>query len=176
MHDAGSAFLATSRRYLTADYLPRIRLAIGELPPADLWWRPNPASNSAGNLLLHLAGNVRQWLVAGVGGRDDVRDREGEFAAEGGMGPAEALGVLEAAVADADDVLAALRASRLGERRMIQGYDVTLQDAIYHVVEHFGMHTGQVIYIAKLRAGRDLGFYATEGNLASPRWQDLERR
>lgn len=157
--DAGRAFIDRSRRYLSEDYLPRIRTALAVLAPEDLWWRPNEASNSAGNLLLHLAGNARQWIVSGVGGEADLRRRDEEFSPTGGLDTEEALAVLEEAVRDVDRVLARLEPTALGEPRRIQGRDVTVLDAVYHVVEHFSMHTGQILYLAKLRTGKDLGLW-----------------
>jgi uncharacterized damage-inducible protein DinB len=168
---AGRAFLDRSRRYLAEDYLSRIRTALAHLPEQDLWWRPNPASNSVGNLLLHLAGNARQWIVAGVGRQDDHRERDGEFSADGGLDAPEVLGRLEAAVHEVDAVLRALSPDALSERRVIQGRDVTVLDAIYHVVEHFSMHTGQILYIVKLRTGEDLGLWVvTADGTARPSW------
>jgi uncharacterized damage-inducible protein DinB len=155
-YDAGHAFIETSRKYLRDDYLARIRKALAELPEEELWWRPNDASNSAGNLLLHLAGNARQWIVAGVGGGADLRARDTEFAATGGLSAREALARLETVVADVDAVLARLEPGALSERRTIQGSDVTVLEAVYHVVEHFAMHVGQILYIVKLRTGKDL--------------------
>lgn len=168
---AGQAFIDRSRAFLGSDYLPRIRSCLYELPETDLWWRPNAESNSVGNLLLHLAGNVRQWIVSGIGREPDVRERQEEFDAEGGRGRDELLGLLEEAVEDADRVLEELDPGRLLERRIIQGTDVTVLEAVYHVVEHFGMHTGQITYITKLRTGSDLGFYEVEDGVAHPRWQ-----
>jgi uncharacterized damage-inducible protein DinB len=168
--DSGLAFLTRSRDYLTGDYLPRIRAAVEALDEADLWWRPNPASNAIGNLLLHLAGNLRQWIVSGVGGAPDRRERAGEFAAQGEFTRAELLDRLTEAVLDADAVLARTDPASLGERRPIQGRDVTVMEAIYHVVEHFAMHAGQIFYVAKLRTGRDLGFYRLEGGIPRETW------
>lgn len=173
MYDPATDFLAASRRYLTDDFLAKTRLALRHLSEEDVWWRPNAESNSVGNLLLHLAGNIRQWIVAGVGGANDVRDRPSEFHAAGGYSAEQAFARLASSVSDADGVLAALSPDRLGERRLIQGHDVTVLEAIYHVVEHFGMHTGQILYIVKARSGRDLGFYEVTGNLARGHWQDL---
>jgi hypothetical protein len=162
-------FIEHSRNYLTDEYLPKIRAAVEPLHESDVWWRPNEASNGIGNLVLHLAGNVRQWIVHGVGGHADVRDRAAEFAAEGGA-VEELLARLAGAVADADAVLAGLAPASLDERRTIQGMDVSVFEAIYHVVEHFAGHTYQIIWIAKARTGRDLGFWKVKGGTATPAW------
>ena len=169
-HDVGARFLTESGRYLTEDYLPKIRAALVSLTDDDIWWRPNAASNSIGNLLLHLAGNVRQWIVAGVGGAADRRDRAAEFAASGTVTKDQALVTLDSAVADAAVVLSALPPSRLPASVRIQGRDTTNFAAIYHVIEHFSTHTGQILWIAKARTGRDLGFYQDAGGLAKPQW------
>ena len=156
---AGDQFLTHSRQLLLEEFLPRIERCIAALPPEDLWWRPNAASNSVGNLLMHLAGNVRQWVISGIGGAADVRTRHLEFDAVDG-GSAEALMErLSATLREVDAVLAALPTEALAEPRTIQGMQVQVLDAIYHVVEHFAMHVGQIIYITKARTGVDLGFY-----------------
>src|SRR5262249_27068367 len=126
-------------------------------------------SNSIGNLMLHLAGNIRQWVVSGIGGAPDRRDRDAEFDRRDPLTRAELLATLTAAVAEADAALAA-GAGTLGERRLVQGREVTGLELIYHVVEHFAMHTGQILYIAKLRSGRDLGFYRKEQGIVRPAW------
>ncbi len=167
--DLASAFLDQSREYLSAHYLPKIRAAVESLDETDLWWRPNESSNSIGNLMLHLAGNLRQWVVSGLGGAPDRRDRDAEFARREPLTRVQLLATLTAVVADADAVIAG-SAALLGERRPVQGRDVTGFEVIYHVVEHFGMHTGQILYIAKLRGGRDLGFYRNEAGIVRPAW------
>ncbi len=168
--EVGSAFIHRSRSYLRQDYLPRIRRAVEALPNGDLWWRPNAASNSAGNLILHLAGNLRQWVVSGIGGAVDRRQREEEFSAEGEAASAELLALLAGTLDEVDRVLEALDPSDLLQRRVIQGMDVTVLDALFHVVEHCSTHTGQIIYIAKLRTGADLGFWDVKDGKAVPRW------
>jgi uncharacterized damage-inducible protein DinB len=164
------AFIDQSRTYLSSEYLPKIRRCIDAIDEQDVWWRPNSQSNSIGNLILHLAGNVRQWVVSGIAARPDVRERQKEFAAEGGLSRRELLELLEQTLREVDEVLAHLEADRLLERRVIQGREVTVLEAVYHVVEHFGMHTGQIIYITKARTGRDLTFYEVEAGIATPRW------
>lgn len=168
--DIGGAFIQRSSAYLKGDYLPKIRAAIEGLSEEDIWWRPNDASNSIGNLILHLAGNVRQWVVCGIGGAPDTRHREEEFSAGGGLSGAELLGHLEGVLGEADAVLDRLDPAELLERRTIQGMNPTLLDALYHVVEHFSTHTGQILYLSKLRTGKDLGFWEIEDGKAIPRW------
>lgn len=168
--NAGEAFVALSRRYLLQEYLPKIGGSLEGLGEDDLWWRPNPASNSIGNLILHLAGNVRQWVVAGIGGAPDTRNREEEFRASGGRGAEDLLKHLEEAMEEVDRVLAGLSVSSLEEKRVIQGLPVTVLGALYHVVEHFSMHAGQIIYLSKLRSGRDLGFYRVRNGEVETTW------
>lgn len=157
---AAAAFIAESRRRLRREYLPKIRAVVRTLPARDLWWRPNPNSNSIGNLLLHLDGNVRQWIVSGVGGKPDRRDRDAEFLAHSGAGSGALLARLGRTLTDSDRVLGRLRPEDLVAPRDIQGYKVSVLQAVYHVVEHFSGHTGQILYAAKLRLDRDLALYA----------------
>jgi hypothetical protein len=122
--------------------------------------RADANQNAVGNLLLHLNGNVRQWILHGVGGQPDVRDRDAEFAAKDGAGANELLARLWSTVEETAALLRALPAERLMEHTQTQGYDCTALAAIYHVVEHFAGHTFQIIYATKLCTGEDLGFYA----------------
>ena len=163
-----SAFLERSRYYLGVEYPGKIRLALTAMPADQLWARANPSSNSAGNLVLHLAGNVRQWIVSGVGGAPDVRHRDAEFAARDGDGHDALLSTLDSACADAMAVLTRLDAAALAESRAIQGRTTTVFAAIYHVVEHFSGHTGQLILMAKAAAPGKLRFYDDTGGLARP--------
>lgn len=173
--DLGSLLLERSRYYLATEYPTKLRCAVEALPPDTLWWRPNELSNSVGNLLLHLVGNVRQWIVSGVGGARSSRNRAEEFAARDGPPAMELLAELERALAEADRVLSALRADNLLERRVIQGRDVAVCEAVLHVVEHFSLHLGQIILLAKLHAPGAIQFYEDAGGLARPLWRDLVR-
>jgi uncharacterized damage-inducible protein DinB len=156
MIDFDGAFLARSRHYLGEDYLPKIERCLEELSEEDIWWRPNEASNSIGNLVLHLSGNVRQWIISGIGGAPDLRDRDQEFDQRAPITTKRLLERLAATVREADAVLAGLNPASLMEPRRIQGFDISVGEAVYHVVEHFGMHTGQITLLAKQRLGRDL--------------------
>src|SRR5947208_2306802 len=156
MSDAGGAFLKKSRQLLLQDFLPKIERSVTVLNDDDIWWRPNDASNSIGNLLLHLSGNVTMWIVGGVGGRLFERNRQQEFDERAHIPASELLRRLRAAMAQADEVLGSVTDADLLSRRQIQSYDVTVLEAIYHVVEHFAMHTGQIILLSKARTGDDL--------------------
>jgi uncharacterized damage-inducible protein DinB len=168
----GGLFLEKARYLLLTEYRTKIRLAVEALPEDAIWWRANDQSNSVGNLLLHLAGNVRQWMVSGVGGAPDIRHRAEEFAAEGGPSAADLLANVNQVLDDVDRVLAKLTADSLVERRTIQGRDITVLDAIFICVEHFSMHLGQIILLAKLRAPGAIQFYEDAGGLARPIWRD----
>src|SRR5437870_11501525 len=122
----GAAFLAMSREYLTGHYLPKIRAAVERLTEEDTWWRPNEASNSVGNLMLHLSGNVRQWIVSGVGGAPDLRERSKEFSERDAIPKRDLLLKLEQTVAQADQVLSSLSPLYLLEQRTIQGFRRTV--------------------------------------------------
>ncbi len=137
----------------------RIDTCLVMLDDQQIWSRGGGNENAIGNLVLHLCGNVRQWIVSGVGGAADVRQRDGEFAAHGGLTAAELAARLHATVDEATQVIRSRTPERLSRRFAVQGYDVSELEAIYHVVEHFSMHTGQVLFATKILTGKDLGFY-----------------
>ena len=152
-------FLEFSRNKLLRLYWPRLKECVAPLTEEQVWWRPNDASNSIGNLLLHLNGNVGQWLVASFNKDEDKRDRPAEFAAQGHATAAELLAKLGTTLDAAAAVLDRLTVEDLLAPYEIQGYHVHGLDAVYRVVEHVGMHYGQIVYIIKLLSGKDLGFY-----------------
>jgi uncharacterized damage-inducible protein DinB len=155
----GGAYIAYCRRRLMKEYLPRIESCLEGLSDTDIWWRAHETDNSIGNLLMHMSGNVRQWVVTGLGGSVDIRDRSLEFSERNLIPKQLLLERLKDTLRQADAVLARFSESKLLEVRHIQRYDVTCLDAISHVVEHFAQHLGQIIYITKLRSGRDMKFY-----------------
>jgi len=158
MTEISEMFLAASRQTL-AKWLERIEACLGRLTTDQIWWRGQANSNAIGNLALHLSGNVRQWIVSGVGGAPDVRDRDAEFACRAPLSAGALAERLRSAVAEADAVLSRLTPKDLVERRSIQAYDVTVLDAVHHVAEHFTLHAGQILYATKLLTGADLAFY-----------------
>jgi uncharacterized damage-inducible protein DinB len=137
----------------------RIATCLGKLSEQQVWARGSENENAIGNLVLHLCGNVRQWIVSGVGGRPDVRDRDSEFNARGDVAIPELTKRLSQTVEEAAAVIAALSQERLSQRVTIQKYDVSALEAVYHVVEHFSMHAGQILFATKMMTGEELGFY-----------------
>lgn len=142
-----------------SQYAGRIAACLDLLDEEQIWMRTSGNANSVGNLVLHLCGNVRQWIGFGVAGQADVRERDAEFAAAGGIGPAELKNRLADAVRAAVAVIAGLPPHRLIQTTAVQGYSVTVLEAIYHVTEHFSHHAGQIIFATKMLTGEDLGFY-----------------
>ena len=157
--DLATLFLAFSRNKLLNQYWPRLKACVETMSTEQIWWRPNEASNSVGNIILHLNGNVTQWLVASFNRDQDKRDRPSEFSAVGGLAAAELLDRLGATLAEAAKVLDRLTPDELLAPYEIQAYHVHGLDAVYQVVEHFGLHYGQIAYIAKSLSAKDLGFY-----------------
>jgi hypothetical protein len=138
--------------------LDRIKHCLAQLTDEQVWKRSQPSLNSIGNLILHLCGNVRQWIVAGLGGAADVRNRPSEFAEHGPIPKEELLRRLDAVVGEAKQVLARLPALQLLEVRRIQGFDVTGLAALFDSVPHFRGHTQEIVHMTRLRLGDDYQF------------------
>lgn len=172
MSEIGKAFIEQSRSLLLKDYLVKIERCLELLSDEQIWWRANPQSNSIGNLLLHLSGNVRQWIVVGLGGAGDTRDRDSEFAQREIVSRTELVARLTQTLREADATLGAFDPERLPQTFSIQGLEVSALEAILHVVEHFSMHTGQIIMLAKMFAEIDLEFYDFKGSVPVPTWKD----
>ena len=157
--NVSKTFLQEARRLLSEEYLPKIERCVEKLTDEQVWWRPNADSNSIGNLLLHLSGNARQWIVCGLGGANDERQRQAEFDERSTVPRADLMARLRATVAEVDGVLANFDSAQLLDTYPIQGTQATALAAIFHVTEHFSMHTGQIILLTKLLANVDLVFY-----------------
>jgi uncharacterized damage-inducible protein DinB len=164
---ASLMFLRHARFRLLEDYFVKIAAAVDSLDDEQVWRRPNESSNGVGNLLLHMSGNIRQWIVSGVGGAEDRRDRASEFTARGSVSKAELMGLVKTTLDEADAVLAEIEGecaaansdAPLQRVCTAQSYEVTVFDAVFHVVEHFSYHTGQIIFAAKWLAEGRVRFY-----------------
>jgi uncharacterized damage-inducible protein DinB len=165
------AFLDRAIDFLTGEYLPKIERCLEQLSDEQIWWRANEQSNSIGNLLLHLSGNARQWIVCGLGSAPDTRFRDAEFSRREPLPRAELLALLRSTLGDVESVLRDLDPATLLETRMIQGSEVDILEAVFHVTEHFSMHTGQIIMLTKLLTATDLRFYGFEDSAPVHRWR-----
>jgi len=137
-------------------YWPRIERCVHELSNDDIWWRGHETNNSVGNLLLHLTGNLNQFVLAGIGGAADTRNKPQEFSERKQIEKEELLRKLNDALQETDRTLALLEPARLLDVTRIQDRERSILDVISVVVEHFALHVGQIIYITKLRTGKDL--------------------
>ncbi len=151
-------FVNYSTEKLT-QFCGRIEDCLGRLTHEQVWMRNADTQNAVGNLVLHLCGNVTQWIGSGVAGRPDTRERDKEFAARGEQDPAELAERIRHVVEDAVSVIRSLSPQRLLEPIQVQKYDTTVLGAVYHVVCHFCEHTGQILFATKLLTSQDLGYY-----------------
>ncbi|HET6975403.1 MAG TPA: DinB family protein [Pyrinomonadaceae bacterium] len=163
-------FITQAIEFLLNDYLPKIERCLEKLTDEQIWWRANEESNSIGNLILHLCGNARQWIICGVGSQPDQRNRDAEFAQRDSIPRAELLSLLRSTLSEIQTTLLALDPTTILERRKIQGHDVDILEAIFHVTEHFSMHTGQIIMLTKMLTSSDLRFYGFEDGVPVERW------
>lgn len=168
--DVSTEFISQARYLLREEYEPKIERCLEQLTDDQIWWRANDNSNSIGNLILHISGNARQWIVSGLGSEPDERQRDAEFAERRILTRDELLAHLKKAVSDIDQTLESFAAGRLLEEFRIQGTSTTALAAILHVTEHFSMHTGQIILLAKMLADVDLVFYDFSQGKAAYTW------
>ncbi len=139
---------------------PRIIRCLNELEEAEIWMWPNSASNSVGNLVLHLCGNIRQYIISSLGGLPDTRERDQEFSAKSGYNRAELIAMISVTLAEAIATIQRADEESLLRKRSVQGFEFTGIGIIIHVVEHYSYHTGQIAFWTKLLKDKDLGFYA----------------
>ena len=139
---------------------PRIIKCLAQLSEEEVWHRPNENSNSIGNLILHLCGNIRQYAISSLGNVPDNRIRDLEFYTREGYSKSELIEKLTQTVDDAVMVINCSTKTNLLQPRLVQGFNLTGIGIIIHVTEHYSYHTGQIAYYTKMVKDRDLGFYA----------------
>jgi len=152
--------VAEVRRRLFVENIPRLKKCLGELSEEEIWYRPNEHSNSVGNLVLHLCGNVRQWLIAGLGGYPDTRQRQTEFDERGPVPTQKLIALLDQLQEDAEQTLNEISLQQILSPVKVQGFQETGLSLLIHVVEHFSYHAGQVTYFVKWRKDKDMGYYS----------------
>ncbi len=154
---AGEAFVAAARHTL-AEGLRKIEHCVRQLNEEQVWWRPKPQMNSVANLMLHLSGNLRQWITSGVGGARDIRNRPEEFADRSELPKGNILSMLRSTVREADEVMERLDPTRLTDGRRIQGFDTTVTAAIFDSISHFRGHTQEIIHMTREMLGEKYKF------------------
>jgi uncharacterized damage-inducible protein DinB len=155
--DLAKMFRKDARKGLEK-YLSQIVRCLQLLSEKEIWWRPNDASNAAGNIVLHLSGNLRQWIISGLGGAPDARERDKEFSERGPVPRRTLISQLRKTVEETCETIDRISAEKLSQDFPIQGYQVSGLVAISHVYEHFAYHAGQIAYLTKLKRGNDLRF------------------
>ncbi|MDX1478052.1 MAG: DinB family protein [Saprospiraceae bacterium] len=150
------------KRRIRNECLQRVTYCLDQLTDDQIWWRPNDQSNSIGNLVLHLCGNMRQWILSGLGGQPDTRERQLEFDQRGPVGKAELLRRLHQVVDEIIPVIERVQPDDLTTVYDVQIYRESGLAILVHVTEHFSYHTGQIAWITKMLTAEDLGFYAGE--------------
>ncbi|MFQ5824336.1 MAG: DinB family protein [bacterium] len=152
-------FITECERRLFDESLPRLKKCLTLLTQEEIWFSPNSETVSVGNLILHLCGNVRQWIISGLGGAPDTRVRSKEFSEPGPIPTIELLERLEKTMDEARSVLHNLNPKTLLDKRYVQGFDESGISILVHVMEHFSYHLGQIVYFVKSRKAIDLKFY-----------------
>jgi hypothetical protein len=148
-----SQTVVSAARQTLADALGKIEHCVAQLSEEQLWWRPQPEMNSIANLMLHLSGNVRQYIIAGVGVAKDLRNRPAEFADRSHRPKQDLLVKLKSTVDEADNALARMTEDQLVSQRRIQGWDLTLTEAIFGCISHFCGHTQEIIHMTRQQLG-----------------------
>ena len=138
----------------------RIKKCLGEIEEIEIWKFPNNNSNSIGNLILHLCGNIRQYAISALGETKDTRERDKEFSAKTGSAKSGLLNELTNTISEAADIIKNIDENRLTKIYSVQGFNLSGIGIIIHVTEHFSYHTGQIAFWIKQLKDKDLGFYA----------------
>ena len=154
-----SEFLMQCIRYNNSN-LSRIENCIARLDHSSVWKQPNGSTNSIGNLVLHLCGNIRQYIISGIGGQADQRDRDAEFVPGQNLSIEELLMRIRTTITGAAEVIQNASDEDLDRIYGIQGVSISGTEAILHVTEHLSYHVGQIALLTKLFKDEDLGFYA----------------
>lgn len=147
-------------KYMKAESLSRVEKCFSFLSEEDVWLRPNKSSNSMANIVIHLNGNIRQYIISGLGNTKDTRNRTMEFSIREGFSKAELLHVFEATIEEACKVVMDLKSEQLIKTYEIQGFDMTGISVLLHVIEHCSYHVGQITYFTKMIKDIDTGYYS----------------
>lgn len=152
-------FKTEIEKRLIEESIPRLIKCLNQLTVEEIWFRPNANTVSVGNLCLHLCGNVRQWLIAGLGGSADTRNRPLEFSTTGPLPTESLIEDLQKLSTEILKTLEKITAPDLLKKRPVQIYEESGLSILVHVTEHFSYHVGQVTYYVKSRKDVDMMYY-----------------
>lgn len=138
----------------------KIKACMMQLDEKDIWFRHNEHVNSIGNIILHLCGNIRQYIISSLGGAPDIRERDLEFSTAGGFTNADLTTKWQHTIQEARTVISRASPENLLRRRVVQSMEHSGISIIIHVTEHYSYHTGQIIFLTKLYKNIDMGFYS----------------
>lgn len=138
----------------------KIKACMNQLDEKDIWFRHNEHVNCVGNIILHLCGNIRQYIISSLGGAPDIRERNLEFSTAGGFTNADLTAKWQDTIREAKTIIALASPENLLRHRVVQGNEHSGISIIIHVTEHYSYHTGQIIFLTKLYKNMDMSFYA----------------
>jgi len=138
----------------------KIHSCMKQLDEKEIWFRPNEHVNSVANTILHLCGNIRQYVISSMGGKTDIRERTLEFSTHSGYTNAELIIQLFETINEAKSIITLASRENLEKRRTVQGTSYSGIGIIIHITEHYSYHTGQIVLLTKLFKNADMGFYA----------------
>lgn len=148
-----------TKRRILEESIPRCIQCLNQLSDVEIWYRPNGNVVSVGNLILHLCGNARQWILAGIFDHPDHRQRQQEFDTQGPLDRSFLLDKLTELSRDLDKAIDTLTVTHLTQMKTVQGFDESVLGILIHVIEHFSYHTGQIVYFTKSQKDIDMKFY-----------------
>jgi uncharacterized damage-inducible protein DinB len=151
--------IAETKRRIIGESIPRIKKCLNVLSEQEIWFKPNDHSNSVGNLVLHLCGNVTQWIGSGLGKMPDNRLRDLEFSEKGPLPTTKLTEALDRLIPLIENTLDNLTEEDFLQLHKVQVYQETGVNILVHVVEHFSYHTGQIAFFTKWRKNMDMNFY-----------------
>jgi len=147
-------------RRIIQEGLSRIVQCVETLSEKQLWYKHNTNTNTVGNIILHLCGNVRQYIQTGIGFEADVRNRPSEFLLSSKVSKETLIDKITEVTSGANEIIQSISEDNLSESRMVQGFDENVLSIIIHVIEHFSYHVGQITFFTKYINDIDTGYYA----------------
>lgn len=148
------------KRRFIIESLPRIQKCLDSLSIEEIWHKQNEHTNSIGNLVLHLCGNVRQYVLSGIDGQEDIRERALEFSETGPISKEVLNTKVEALMKEVSAALDRITTEDMVREVSVQGFKENVTSILIHVTEHFSYHVGQITYYTKFIKNLDTGYYA----------------